>query len=93
MKKELSITLVILMFIALAATVSAQTTEREVILIGEVTENLLFLDQDGNRYVIAKTDKGREIIELVGEELEVRGVVREKKGVKQIVVESYLVLE
>jgi len=56
---------------------------------GQVNEDNQLVDQDGMVYEIAETEQGMQVMDLVGEKVEVRGTVTEEMGAKQITVESF----
>lgn len=59
---------------------------------GQVNEENQLVDQDGNVYQIAETEQGMEVMDMVGEKVEVRGTVTEQEGAKEITVESFSIL-
>jgi hypothetical protein len=60
---------------------------------GQVTEDNQLMDAEGNVFDIADTDKGNEVLSIVGEKVEVRGTLVEGQGMKEITVESYRIIE
>jgi hypothetical protein len=64
-----------------------------VTLQGEVTEDNQLMTNDGEVYDIADTEKGAQVMEMVGEKIEVRGTLSEDEGDKEITVESFSVVE
>lgn len=60
---------------------------------GQVTEDSQFIDQEGNIFSIADTEEGMQVMEMVGQKIEVRGTLTEEEGVREITVESYSVIE
>lgn len=57
---------------------------------GQVNEDSQLVDDNGEVYDIADTtDEGMQVMELVGEKIEVRGTLTEDEGVKEITVESF----
>jgi hypothetical protein len=60
---------------------------------GQVTEDSQLMDAEGNLFDIAVTEKGNEILSILGEKIEIRGTVVEAEGMKEITVESYRILE
>jgi hypothetical protein len=60
---------------------------------GQVTEDSKLMDAEGNLFDIADTEKGNEVLGIVGEKVEIRGTVVEAEGMKAITVESYRILE
>ena len=59
---------------------------------GQVNEENQLVDQDGNIYQIAETEEGMQVMDMVGEKVEVRGTVTEQEGAKEITVESFSIL-
>jgi hypothetical protein len=64
-----------------------------VTLQGEVTEDNQLMTDDGEVYDIADTEKGAQVMEMVGEKIEVRGTLSEDEDSKEITVESFSVVE
>jgi hypothetical protein len=64
-----------------------------VTLQGEVTEDNQLMTNDGEVYDIADTEKGAQVMEMVGEKIEVRGTLSEDEDSKEITVESFSVVE
>lgn len=60
---------------------------------GQVTEDNQLMDEEGNVFVIAETEEGMQVMDMVGQKIEVRGTLTEEEGVKEITVESYSVIE
>ena len=59
---------------------------------GQVNEENQLVDQDGNIYQIAETEEGMQVMDMVGEKVEVRGTVTEQEGAKEITVESFSIM-
>ena len=59
---------------------------------GQVNEENQLVDQDGNIYQIAETEEGMQVMDMVGEKVEVRGTVTEQEGAKEITVESFSIV-
>ncbi len=91
MKKMMIVSLlaVFTLVFAIGVGIAAET----VTLQGQVTEDNQFMAEDGEVYDIADTEKGSEVMELVGQEIEVRGTLSEDEGDKEITVESFSVME
>jgi hypothetical protein len=62
-------------------------------LQGQVTEDSQFMTDDGDVYEIADTEEGAEVMEMVGEKIEVRGTLSEDEGTREITVESFSVVK
>ncbi|MGD9332922.1 MAG: hypothetical protein PVJ53_16530 [Desulfobacterales bacterium] len=59
---------------------------------GQVNEDSQLVDDNGEVYDIADTEQGMQVMDMVGEKVEVRGTVTEDEGVKEITVESFSVV-
>lgn len=59
---------------------------------GQVNEDSQLVDDQGNIYDIADTEEGMQVMEMVGEKVEVRGTLMEEEGAKEITVESFSVI-
>jgi len=60
---------------------------------GQVNEDNQLVDQDGTVYKIADTEQGIQVMDMVGEKVEVRGTVTEEMGAKEITVESFSIVK
>ena len=91
MKKMMIVSLlaVFTLVFAIGVGIAAETVK----LQGQVTEDNQFMAEDGEVYDIADTEKGSEVMELVGQEIEVRGTLSEDEGDKEITVESFSVMD
>ena len=57
---------------------------------GQVNEDSQLVDENGEIYNIADTnEEGMQVMELIGEKIEVRGTVAEDEGAKEITIESF----
>ena len=80
----------ILAVIALAFATSGALATEQVIIQGQVNEDSQLVDENGEIYNIADTnEEGMQVMELVGEKIEVRGTLTEEEGSKEITVESF----
>lgn len=61
----------------------------QVTIIGTVTEDYQLFAEDGTIYEIADTEMGTELLNHVGQKVEVNGTITEEDGVKIITVTSY----
>lgn len=59
---------------------------------GQVNEDSQLVDDQGNIYDIADTEEGMQVMEMVGEKVEVRGTLMEEEGAQEITVESFSVI-
>ena len=91
MKKLISKVLVIMVVMVFAG--SAMAASEMIVLQGQVTEDSQILDDEGNVFDIADTEKGNELIENVGQKVQIEGTVIEEEGVKVITVESFHIVE
>jgi hypothetical protein len=91
MKKSALISL--LAIIALVFTAGIGMTAEPVTIQGQVTEDSQLMTADGEFYEIADNDEGMKVMEMVGEQIEVRGTVVEDEGVKEITVESFSIVQ
>ena len=91
MKKLISKVLVIMVVMVFAG--SAMAASELIVLQGQVTEDSQILDDEGNVFDIADTEKGNELIENVGQKVEIEGTVMEEEGGKVLTVESLRIVE
>jgi len=91
MKKMALISL--LAAIALVFTVGIGLAADPVNIQGQVNEDNQLVDQDGTVYKIAETEQGTQVMDMVGEKVEVRGTVEESMGEKEITVESFSIVK
>ncbi len=91
MKKK---SLIILMTVlTLVFTVNIGIAAEPVTLKGQVTEDNQLMTEDGEFIDIASTEKGEQVMDMVGETVEVRGTLIDGEEVKEIEVESFTVLK
>jgi hypothetical protein len=91
MKKK---TMIILMTVlTLVFTVSIGVAEEPVMLKGQVTEDNQLMTEDGELYDIAESENGEQVMDMVGETVEVRGTLIDSEDTKVIQVESFTVVE
>ena len=82
----ISILAVITLLFAAGFAVAAEP----VTIQGQVNEDSQLVDDNGEVYDIADTtEEGMQVMELVGEKIEVRGTLSEEEGSKEITVESF----
>jgi len=60
--------------------------------VGTLTEDYQIVTGDDQVYDVAESEKGDEMINLVGKKLKVTGTVEEYAGAKYIMVTSYEVI-
>ena len=90
MKKTAVISL--LAVIALVFAFGVGIAADPVTIQGQINEDSQLVDDQGNIYDIADTDQGMQVMEMVGEKVEVRGTLMEEEGAKEITVESFSVI-
>jgi hypothetical protein len=91
MKKMMIVSLLAVFALVFATGIGIAT--EPVTLQGEVTEDNQLVTEDGEVYDIADTEQGAQVMEMVGEKIEVRGTLSEDEGDKEITVESFSVVE
>lgn len=91
MKKMMIVSLLALFALVLATGIGIAA--EPVTLQGQVTEDNQLMTDDGEVYDIADTEQGAQVMEMVGEKMEVRGTLSEDEGTKEITVESFSVME
>ena len=70
----------------------AGISEENVTIVGTVNNEYQIVTEDETVYEVAETEKGDEVVELVGKKVKVMGIVEESEGTKIITVTSYEVL-
>lgn len=90
MKKAALISLMTAIVLVLAVGVGIAA--EPVTIQGQVNEDSQLVDDQGNIYEIADTEEGMQVMEMVGEKVEVRGTVMDDEGSKEITVESFSVV-
>ena len=91
MKK--SALMVVLAMVLVLLTIGFGAAAEMVVVQGQVTEDSQIMDDAGNVFDIADTDKGNELVENIGQKVEIQGTVMEDGGVKVITVESFRIIE
>jgi DNA/RNA endonuclease YhcR with UshA esterase domain len=87
-KTLISLLTVVALLFSAGVALAADT----VTIQGQVNEENQLVDQDGNIYQIAETEEGMQVMDMVGEKVEVRGTVTEQEGAKEITVESFSIM-
>ncbi len=64
-----------------------------VTLVGTVNEDYQIVADGGQIYEVAETEKGDEVVALIGKKVKVTGTIENDEGTKVMVVESYEVLQ
>jgi hypothetical protein len=65
----------------------------DVTIVGTINEDNQIIDDAGVVYEVADNEVGEEVIEQVGQKLQVRGTVIEGEDGKMITITSYTVIE
>lgn len=92
-KKFKWITAGIICILSFALICSNPVFAKEVTITGTVNENYEIVASDGTTYEVADTDMGNDLLDHVGETVEVLGEVTQVEGAKVINVKSYKILE
>jgi 16S rRNA C1402 (ribose-2'-O) methylase RsmI len=77
---------------AVADTSATEETKNPSTIIGTVNDSYQVVSDNGQTYDIEVNDPGNELIEQVGNKVEVVGTVEEIDGLKSITVMSYKIL-
>ena len=88
-KKVLCIFVVVLIAMVSAIAVAAE----DVTITGTVNESYQIVDDSGTVYDVAESEKGNDVVELIGKKVEVMGTVVDDDGTKVITIVSYKVIE
>jgi len=65
----------------------------DVTITGTVNESYQIVDDSGTVYDVAESEKGNDVVELIGKKVEVMGTVVDDDGTKVITIVSYKVIE
>ncbi len=90
--RKVSILLLCTMFLLLAGTVPAAAGE-QVTISGTVNAAYQIITDDQQAYDVAESEKGDEVVEMIGRKVKVSGTVEEQDGAKVIFVTFYEVVE
>ena len=90
-RKGLSLFLCVL-FVLIVGAVPAPA-EEQVTVLGTVNASYQIVTEDHQVYDVAESEKGDEVVEMVGQKVKVMGTVEEQDDVKVIMVTSYEVIE
>jgi hypothetical protein len=88
-KRLLSIFLVVL----LAMVSTAALATEDVTVTGTVNESYQIVDDGGVVYDVAESEKGNEVVALIGKKVEVIGTVVDNDGTREITIASFKVIE
>ena len=89
--KKIALGILIMGFIALLAGIAVAADE--VSITGTVNEDNQIVADNGQTYDIGDSEKGNEVIEMVGKKVSVKGTVTESEGTKTIEITSFEVIE
>ena len=91
MKKMTLISLVTLL--ALVLTAGIGFAAEPITVRGHITDDNQLMTEDGEFYDIGDTEEGEQLMEMVGEKVEVRGTLIDNEDTKEIQVESFIVVK
>lgn len=91
MKRALVIGLLAVLLVGF--TFGAGLASEPVVIQVQVTEDNQVMDEAGNVFDILETEAGNEVVELVGQKVEIQGTLVEDQGNKAITVESFRIIE
>ena len=91
MKKMAVISLLAVLALVLAPGIGIAA--ESVTLRGHVTDDNQLMTEEGEFYDIVETQEGLQVLEKVGEKIEVRGTLVEREDVKEILVKKFTVLK
>lgn len=91
MKKAFVIGLLAMVLVAFSF--GAGLASEPVVIQGQVTEDGQLMDEAGNAFDIVDTEAGNEVVELVGQKVEIEGTLTEDGEDKVIAVESFRIIE
>lgn len=89
-KKNLFVGLCVLIIVAFLS--GTAISGKTMTITGTVNENYQIVADDGQVYEVADTEKGDEVVDLVGKKVKVTGTVEESYGEKVITMTSYEVI-
>ena len=94
MKRDKKYLFVGLCVLIIAAFLSGTAISGKTMTItGTVNDNYQIVADDGQVYEVADTEKGDEVVDLVGKKVKVTGTVEESDGEKIITITSLAVIE
>lgn len=76
-----------------AASDEVLPADKQLTLSGTIDENSQFVDKKGEIFNLANNDKGMEVKSLTGKQIEIKGTVMERAGLKIVDVKEYKILE
>jgi hypothetical protein len=94
MKKNIGKIILGILVLGLAVSVAGiALAGDEVSITGTINADSQLVDDSGNSYDIADTDKGYEVMEMTGKKVSVKGTVMEEEGTKTISITSFEVVQ
>ena len=91
MVKKIALLILVAAFVALALGVAA--ADNSVVVTGTITDDGVLVDEEAQVYVLVDTDAGLELMDLVGEQVKVKGELEETSDGKFLAVESFEKIE
>lgn len=76
-----------------AASDKIMPADKQLTLSGTIDENSQFIDKKGEIFNLVNNDKGMEVKSLAGKQIEIKGTVMEREGLKIVEVKEYKILE
>jgi hypothetical protein len=89
--QKIALSILIIGFIALLASLTAAADE--VSITGTINDDSQLVSDSGTTYDIGDTEKGNEVMDLIGKKVAVKGTVMESDGAKIITITSFDVIE
>jgi hypothetical protein len=89
--QKIALSILIIGFIALLASLTAAADE--VSITGTINDDSQLVSDSGTTYDIGDTEKGNEVMDLIGKKVTVKGTVMESDGAKIITITSFDVIE
>jgi hypothetical protein len=90
-KKKIVLRILTIGFMALLAAMAA--AGEEVNITGTINGESQLVDESGTVYDIGDSEKGNEVMDLVGKKVSVKGTVMEAEGIKIIMITAFNVIE
>lgn len=90
-KKYLFVALCAMIIIAFLS--GTAISGKTITITGTVNEDYQIVADNGQIYEVADTEKGVEVVDLVGKKVKVTGTVEESDGEKVITITSYEVIK
>jgi hypothetical protein len=93
MKKKTNKILSIFMVVLIAILSTIAVAAENVTITGTVNESYQIVDDSGTVYDVAESEKGNEVIELIGKKVQIIGTVVDDDGTRVVTVVSYTVVD